>query len=57
MNLVKNKFRNKIEDRFLANYLLTYIEKRIAERFDTYSIIDEFCDLKKYHIYVISVKA
>ncbi|XP_057488502.1 uncharacterized protein LOC130774472 [Actinidia eriantha] len=47
MNLVKTKLRNKIEDDFLANYLITYIEKEIAQDFDTDSIIDEFYCMKE----------
>ncbi|XP_057760203.1 uncharacterized protein LOC130980557 [Arachis stenosperma] len=46
MNIVNNRLRNKIEDEFLTNCLLIYIEKKIAERFDTDSIIDEFYDMK-----------
>ncbi|QHN84741.1 Zinc finger MYM-type protein [Arachis hypogaea] len=46
MNIVKNRLRNKMEDEFLANCLLIYIEKKIAERFDTDSIIDKFYDMK-----------
>ncbi|XP_057734502.1 inositol oxygenase 4-like [Arachis stenosperma] len=45
MNIVKNRLRNKIEDEILTNCLLIYIEK-IAERFDTDSIINEFYDIK-----------
>ncbi|XP_052117773.1 uncharacterized protein LOC127747672 [Arachis duranensis] len=46
MNIVKNRLRNKMEDEFLADCLLIYIEKKIAERFDTNSIIDEFYNMK-----------
>ena len=47
MKLVKSKLRNNIEDDFLANYLITYIEKEIAQDFDTDSIIDEFYCMKE----------
>ncbi|QHO19723.1 Zinc finger MYM-type protein [Arachis hypogaea] len=50
MNIVKNRLRNKMEDELLANCLLIYIEKKIAERFDTYSIIDEFYDMKNRRV-------
>ncbi|XP_015961674.1 uncharacterized protein LOC107485624 [Arachis duranensis] len=50
MNIVKNRFRNKMEDELLANCLLIYIEKKIAERFDTDSIIDEFYDTKNRRV-------
>ncbi|XP_057734601.1 uncharacterized protein LOC130950057 [Arachis stenosperma] len=46
MNIVKNKLRNKMEDEFLANFLLIYIEKKIAKIFDIDSIIDKFYDMK-----------
>ncbi|XP_015946355.1 uncharacterized protein LOC107471406 [Arachis duranensis] len=52
MNIVKNRLRNKMEDEFLANCLLIYIEKKIAERFDTDSIIDEFYDMKNQRVYL-----
>ncbi|XP_015950208.1 uncharacterized protein LOC107475075 [Arachis duranensis] len=50
MNIVKNRLRNKMEDEFLANCLLIYIEKKIVERFDTDSIIDEFYDMKNRRV-------
>ncbi|CAH9074661.1 unnamed protein product [Cuscuta epithymum] len=47
MKLVKTRLRNKMEDDFLTSYLITYIEKEIAQSFDTDTIIDEFCDMKE----------
>ena len=47
MKIVKTKFRNKIEDDYLGSYMITYIEKEIAQTFDDDSIIDEFCDMKE----------
>ena len=32
---------------FLSNYLIIYIERKIAEKFDTDSIIDEVYDMKE----------
>ncbi|XP_015969634.1 uncharacterized protein LOC107493071 [Arachis duranensis] len=55
MNIVKNRLRNKMKDEFLANCLLIYIEKKIAERFDTDSIIDEFYDMKNRRLYLLLV--
>ena len=46
MIIVKTRLRNKMEDDFLADSLVTYIEKDIARGFDVDSIIDAF-DLKK----------
>ncbi|XP_015940673.1 uncharacterized protein LOC107466196 [Arachis duranensis] len=50
MNIVKNRLRNKMEDELLANCLLIYIEKKIVEKFDTDSIIDEFYDMKNRRV-------
>ena len=34
MKFVKTRLRNRMEDEFLASYLITYIEKDIAQGFD-----------------------
>jgi hypothetical protein len=47
MKIVKIKLRNLIEDDFLANYLIVYIEKEIAERFTSDMIIDDFYSMKE----------
>ena len=47
MKIVKTKLRNKMEDDFLADYLVVYIEKEIAEYFNTDKIIDDFYSLKE----------
>jgi hypothetical protein len=47
MKIVKNRLKNKMKDEFLANCLITYIERRIVENFGTYSIIDEFYDIEE----------
>ena len=47
MNIVKNRLRNKMDDEFLADSLLIYIEKSIVEKIDTYCIIDEFYEMKE----------
>jgi len=36
-----------MEDDFLANYLIVYIEKEIVERFTVDIIIDDFYSVKK----------
>ncbi|XP_071688835.1 uncharacterized protein [Rutidosis leptorrhynchoides] len=46
MKLCKNRLRNKMSDDFLASNLVVYIEKEIAELFDSTSLMDEFKDLK-----------
>lgn len=40
MNIVKTKLQNKMEDDFLVDYLVVYIEKEVAKRFSTDAIID-----------------
>ena len=50
MKLVKTKLRNRMEDDFLASYLITYIEKEIASSFDIDSIIDAFNDMKERRV-------
>ena len=42
MKLVKTRLRNKMEDGFLRDCLLIYIEKEIAVGISTDAIIDEF---------------
>ncbi|XP_076928372.1 uncharacterized protein LOC143592307 [Bidens hawaiensis] len=44
--IFKNRLRNKMSDEYLTNSLVIYIEKEIAETFDSESIINEFKDLK-----------
>jgi hypothetical protein len=47
MKIVKTRLRNWMEDDFLANYLIVYIEKEIAERFIIDMIIDDFYSMKE----------
>ncbi|KAG2666570.1 hypothetical protein I3760_15G069500 [Carya illinoinensis] len=47
MKIVKTRLRNKIEDEFLANNLVVYIEREIAKNFDLDSILDDFVCLKE----------
>ncbi|XP_047073308.1 uncharacterized protein LOC124682718 [Lolium rigidum] len=42
MKLVKTRLRNKMDDGFLRDCLVTYIEKEIAVGISTDAIIDEF---------------
>ncbi|XP_023765912.1 uncharacterized protein LOC111914391 [Lactuca sativa] len=46
MKIFKNCLRNKMSDDFLANNLVIYIEREIAENIDSNSVIDEFKDIK-----------
>ena len=47
MKTVKTRLCNWMEDNFLENYLIVYIEKEIAERFTITKIIDDFCSMKE----------
>ncbi|GAV56774.1 Dimer_Tnp_hAT domain-containing protein/DUF4371 domain-containing protein [Cephalotus follicularis] len=47
IKIVETRLRNKIEDEYLTDYLVTYIEKRTATQFSTDSIIDDFYDVKE----------
>jgi hypothetical protein len=47
MKIVKTRLRNQMEDDFLANYLIVYIEKEITERFAIDMIIDDFYYMKE----------
>ena len=47
MKIVKIRLRNRMKDDFLANYLIVYIEKKIAERFTIDMIIDDFYSMKE----------
>jgi hypothetical protein len=46
MKIVKTRLRNKIDDEFLANSLVVYIEREIGESFNLDSILDDFVSLK-----------
>jgi hypothetical protein len=47
MKVNKTRLRNKMEDEFLRNCLVLYIEREIAMKVTTESIIDVFCMVKK----------
>jgi hAT family C-terminal dimerisation region len=46
MKIVKTRLRNRMEDDFLTDNLVVYIEKEIAENFTIEGIIEEFNSLK-----------
>ena len=46
MKLLKTRLRNKMEDEFLADNMIVYIEKEIAGNFTIEMIIDEFYSMK-----------
>jgi len=47
MKIVKTRLHNQMEDDFLANYLIVYIEKKIDERFTIDMIINYFNFMKQ----------
>ncbi|XP_073030759.1 uncharacterized protein [Primulina eburnea] len=46
MKLIKTCLRNKMEEEFLANSMIIYIEREFTAKIDTDSIIDEFYYMK-----------
>ena len=46
MKIIKTRLHNKMEDEFLTNNMVIFIEREIAETFNSDSIIDDFKDLK-----------
>ena len=46
MKLLKTWLRNRMEDELLANNMIVYIKKEIAENFTVKMIIDEFYSMK-----------
>jgi hypothetical protein len=46
MKIFKTRLRKKMENDFLVNSLVLYIEKEIVESFDLNSILDDFVLLK-----------
>ena len=47
MKIIKIRLCNQMEDDFLANYLIVFIEKEIAKRFTIDMIIDDFYSMKE----------
>ena len=50
MKVVRTNLRNKMENDFLTDSLMLYIEKDIASTFSLDSIIDDFEDLKERRV-------
>ncbi|KAH9795781.1 TTF-type domain-containing protein [Citrus sinensis] len=50
MRIVKTRHRNKMEDEFLTDSLIMYIEREIAEKISIESIINEFRDIKERRV-------
>ena len=50
MKVVKTNLRNKMENDFLTDFLMLYIEKDIASTFSLDSIVDDFEDLKECRV-------
>ncbi|XP_071933013.1 uncharacterized protein [Coffea arabica] len=47
MKIIKTNLQNKMEDNFLNDCLTVYIEKEVAKKFSSDSIIDEFSSMKE----------
>ena len=50
MNVIKTDLRNKMEDEFLSDTMMLFIERDIAATISTNSIIDDFEDLKRRRV-------
>ena len=50
MKVVKTNLRNKMENDFLTDSLMLYIQKDIASTFSLDSIVDDFEDLKERRV-------
>jgi hypothetical protein len=46
MKIIKTRLHTKMENKFLANNLLVYIEREISESFNSNLILDDFVFLK-----------
>ena len=46
MNIIKTRLHNKMEEDFLTDFMLLYIEREITQFFSTDSIIDDFSNMK-----------
>jgi hypothetical protein len=46
MKVIKTRLRNKMDDEFLANSLVVYIEREISESFNLDLILDDFVSLR-----------
>ena len=49
MKLTNPRLRNTMEEEFLAQNMVVYIEKEIANNFTTEMIIDRFYSMKDRH--------
>ena len=47
MNVIKTYLRKKMEDEFLSDAMMLFIERDITATISTDSIIDDFKDLKR----------
>ena len=50
MRIVKTRLRNKIEDEFLTDSLIMYIEREIEKKLSIESIVNEFRDMKECRV-------
>ena len=50
MNVIKIDLCNKMEDEFLSDAMMLFIERDIAATISTYSIIDDFENLKRRRV-------
>jgi hypothetical protein len=46
IKLIKTRLHNRMEDEFLADHMIVYIEKEIVKEFTTKMIMDDFYSIK-----------
>ena len=49
MNIVKNRLRNRMEDTWMNNCLITYIEKNIFREIQNEKIVNRYQNMKTRH--------
>jgi len=47
MKIVKTRLHNKMDDEFLADNLVVYIEREISESFNSDLILDDYVSLRE----------
>ena len=48
--IVKTRLRNKMENKFLGDNILIYIERKIVRSFDSDLILDDFVSLRPHRM-------
>ena len=49
MKIIKTRLRNKMKDKFFANSMIIYIERKFAQNFSSNSNVNDFKLLKEHY--------